>query len=397
MQSKPIRNIDYDAGSAKHVTFFNEFFKRGRCDLLIKIQRSTRGGPAASSQDNSRELQSLRDQISNLEQHISELNNQMQERVRRLELDLLQRIEQVVMTLQQQQQQQHQSAQTQLHHTAMSMAIPSATGITPMRESSISSVASTQQRQMMNQMPPLSQQHHPLQHHQQQPLHQNYQNGWDMNSFAAEFSRAQSIASNANASMESQMHQAHMPAPSLPPHPKQKSLPPVNLPGAVHVPPGRFNSLRGISTLSRGITEAMARGTSVESTTSGVVLRNSWEDRIFSMLMLDNNDSTAVTALVNGENAGASLDSQMLHPNSMAPGAVQNPTSSSSPTPPGMNGAEMAPAQSFHDFLSKNMLPAPAIVSNGTLERDISISNPPIHDTSERYGDMSSVSSSDIP
>lgn len=50
MQSKPIRNSDYDAGTAKHVTFFNENFKRGRCDLLKKIQRSTRGGGANSGQ-----------------------------------------------------------------------------------------------------------------------------------------------------------------------------------------------------------------------------------------------------------------------------------------------------------------------------------------------------------
>ena len=44
MQSKPIRNSDFDANTAKHVTFYNENFKRGRHDLLKKIQRSTRGG-----------------------------------------------------------------------------------------------------------------------------------------------------------------------------------------------------------------------------------------------------------------------------------------------------------------------------------------------------------------
>jgi hypothetical protein len=50
-----------------------------------------------------------------------------------------------------------------------------------------------------------------------------------------------------------------------------------------------MNSLRGISTLSRGLS-GLTRGASVESTGSAVLMRNSWEDKFFSMLMLDGNE-----------------------------------------------------------------------------------------------------------
>ena len=67
MQSKPIRNSDFDANTAKHVTFYNENFKRGRHDLLKKIQRSTRGGGSNNSQDTQREIQQLKDKVSTME------------------------------------------------------------------------------------------------------------------------------------------------------------------------------------------------------------------------------------------------------------------------------------------------------------------------------------------
>merc|ERR1719253_2427897 len=70
MQSKPIRNSDFDSNTAKHVTFYNENFKKGRCDLLKKIQRSTRGGGNNSAQDQQREVQNLKDQVTNLEKTI---------------------------------------------------------------------------------------------------------------------------------------------------------------------------------------------------------------------------------------------------------------------------------------------------------------------------------------
>lgn len=92
MQSKPIRNSDFDSNTAKHVTFFNENFKRGRCDLLKKIQRSTRGGGTSTAQDHQREVQNLKEQVTTLENKVSEMSQQFEERMRRLELDMLGRV-----------------------------------------------------------------------------------------------------------------------------------------------------------------------------------------------------------------------------------------------------------------------------------------------------------------
>lgn len=92
MQSKPIRNSDFDTNTAKHVTFFNENFKRGRCDLLKKIQRSTRGGGNNSAQDHQREVQNLKEQVATLENKVQEMSTQFEERMRRLELDMLGRV-----------------------------------------------------------------------------------------------------------------------------------------------------------------------------------------------------------------------------------------------------------------------------------------------------------------
>ena len=55
-----------------------------------------------------------------------------------------------------------------------------------------------------------------------------------------------------------------------------------------------FNSLRGISNLSRGIS-GLSRATSIDSNASAL-LRNPWEDKFFSMLMLGDNDAQAVAA-----------------------------------------------------------------------------------------------------
>merc|ERR1711933_13260 len=68
--------------------------------------------------------------------------------------------------------------------------------------------------------------------------------------------------------------------PTLPPHPKQKQLPIQGLPGSMSIPPGRMDSLRNISALSRGIS-SLSRGLSTESQ-GGM---NAFEDKFFSMLM----------------------------------------------------------------------------------------------------------------
>lgn len=253
MQSKPIKNADYDEAAAKYVTFFNENFKRGRCDLLKNIQRSTRGGTSSTSQDTQRELQQLRDQVQFLEQKISDMNLQMEERVRRLEMDLLARME--------------------------TMGGGNQNALNLQHVQSIGSVA----------------------------------NDWDQNTLN-QFMRGASIASlgvqsvqnNTMAYPPQQMPLSREPSqtvsameppknvtmapPTLPPHPKQKSLPSMGLPAQNGAPSARMESLRGLSF-------GLARGQSVESTTSAVLMKNSYDDNIFSMLMMGDENQTLDRAL----------------------------------------------------------------------------------------------------
>jgi hypothetical protein len=294
MQSKPIRNSDFDISTSKYVTFFNENFKRGRCDLLKKIQRSTRGGGTTTPMDQSRELVLLRDQVSNLEQQISEITEQTEERIRRLELEMLSRLEQMTMSIQRGQQYQlekntsigsilsGQSAQ-QLQQQSLSMPAPLPQSSTYPNSSM---VTQQQQQQQMQQPSAMS------------------NNNWDTNTYNN--LRGSSVASNANSvanivgnpmnflNMHQQQQQQQVAPPTLPPHPKQKQfatgiVSTSSSNNTVLPPPDRMNSLRGISTLSRGIS-GLTRGASVESSASAVLLRNSWEDKFFSMLMLEAND-----------------------------------------------------------------------------------------------------------
>jgi hypothetical protein len=329
MQSKPIRNSDYDAGAAKHVTFYNEHFKRGRCDLLKKIQRSTRGNGVGPGQDHSREIQMLRDHVSTLEQRVQDVQTQMEERLRRLELDMLARMEQVMMAMQQQQ-------QTQLKlHAATSV------GTTSSSNNSLPVVGAPRQQ------------------------------SWDPTSIPG--FRATSTASLANASLSAASAtpsngnfpmpgtaavtaSSNPTGPTLPPHPKQKQLPPMNtLPGMVVGPPERFNSLRGLSVLSRGIS-GLARGTSVESSASAVLMRNSWEDKFFSMLMLDEN----------GQNINQGGGHDQGGPISLAPGVTTSTQGG-----------------------------GPVRVSDRSL--DIDSNGMPLQNHEPGVDDLSSVSSSDMP
>jgi HSF-type DNA-binding len=246
MQSKPIRNADYDAGTAKHVTFFNENFKKGRTDLLKMIQRSTRGGGTANAQDSSKEMQLLREQVQNLEMQLSEVTHTMEERIRRLELDMAARMEQMMMSFQMQQSTQQQS-QLQLQ-PATSIGSINTTSNASQRSHQIPTVPS-----IGNNAPPM----------------------WTPNGLMNHL-RANSINSLSYAQQQQQLQPGNqaqqmptmamlntdnnsMAPPTLPPHPKQKQLPPMSFPGNVMAPADRMSSLRGISTLSRGIS-ALSRG-----------------------------------------------------------------------------------------------------------------------------------------
>jgi TolA-binding protein len=274
MQSKPIRNVDFDANTAKHVTFYNENFKRGRCDLLKKIQRSTRSGGAAGGHDQSKEVQQLKDKVSELEDTIEDLRTQSEERIRRLELDMLGRMEQMMLAMQQQQQQQQQNPLLHLQSQTMSASVAD-------RMTSSGTFNGMSNNNNGNNI------------------------GMNGNSFdpLPYGNRGTSIGSLSGIASLMGGHQASIglknglqgfgtPAvpmggngggPTLPPHPKQKQLPTGPLPGSLGLPPSRMDSLRGISTLSRGISN-LSRGLSTESQGSAI-LGNAFEDKFFSMLM----------------------------------------------------------------------------------------------------------------
>ena len=236
MQARPIRNVDFDMDSAKHVTFFNEKFRRGRCDLLKEIQRSTRGGGSSANQDQLRQIEDLKKQVSNLESKLKETNENMEERMRRLELDMLSRMEQMMLAMQQ----NHQLQQ--------------------MNKEIVEGLTATQQRGP------------------QDP-------SWD----PLPLDRNKSILSL----FKNESGKISTNGPTLAPHPKQKSFPMSSIP----LPPSRFNSLRGISRgLSRNTSEnsqlsALLRGNS----TGG----NAWEDKFLSMVLLgggagDGNNNNSV-------------------------------------------------------------------------------------------------------
>lgn len=286
MQSKPIRNSDFDANTAKHVTFYNENFKRGRCDLLKKIQRSTRGGGGTPGQDQAREVQTLKDKIAALEKTVSDMGNQMEERMRRLELDMLGRMEQMMLAMQQQQGQM-------LAHSGIATAsseVPKAPG-------------SNQGIDVNSGV---------------QPNHTDI-SGWDPLPYGARGTSLGSISGlvgltgSGPLGITKSMHQGQ--GPTLPPHPKQKSLPSQTLPGALSMPPARLSSLRGISNLSRGIS-SLSRGASIESQSSAL-LSNAWEDKFFSMLM--SGEKAAVQHSI-----GDTMNPTPMNPNGMNPTIVSH-------------------------------------------------------------------------
>lgn len=261
MQAKPIKNSDYDAGTSKHVTFFNENFKRGRCDLLKKIQRSTRGGGPTNPANQSKEITELKEQIASLEAKISDLETKSEERVRRLELDMLSRMEQMMMAA----------------HNQLTTA--PATG-----------------NNGSSYLPPLD----------NQSL--VFGRGSSVNSAVNSVANAVAAGGGVFASPRSSftvpgtVSAGTVAAPTLPPHPKQKQLPSGGLPigGSMPAPPNRLNSLRGISAL-RSIS-GLSRGLSVDSTGSAVLMRSAWEDKLFSQIMLGDNGEEGVTEAVAIEN-----------------------------------------------------------------------------------------------
>ncbi|KAL3933271.1 MAG: hypothetical protein SGBAC_010473 [Bacillariaceae sp.] len=266
MQSKPIRNSDFDANTAKHVTFFNENFKRGRCDLLKKIQRSTRGGGNTPGQDQQREIQTLKEKITTLEGSISEMGVQMEERMRRLELDMLGRMEQMMLAMQQQQQNAFLQKQATAPSSSDSVSVATKATLNMAAKGALNATA-------QNLLKPFG--------------------GLDPLPYGARatsmgsISGLQTLAGLGDSSALGMAKSLASGAPggaTLPPHPKQKQLQGVTtIPATLNIPPGRLASLGTLSNLSRNISN-LSRGTSIESQSSAF-LNNAFEDRIFSMLV----------------------------------------------------------------------------------------------------------------
>jgi hypothetical protein len=269
MQSKPIRNSDFDANTAKHVTFFNENFKRGRCDLLKKIQRSTRGGGNNPGQDQQREIQTLREKVATLETTIGEMGIQMEERMRRLELDMLGRMEQMMLAMQQQQQISAAKGANVANSSSASDDKAAAAAVQAAKNQTTAALSNAQnQLKLFGGLDPL-------------PYG----------------SRATSIGSIGLSGLDtaglglklgSGGGPAPGPGPTLPPHPKQKQLggPGGGLPGSINLGPTRLASL-GLSNLARGIS-SLSRGASIESQSSAL-LNNAFEDKFLTMLMQGQN------------------------------------------------------------------------------------------------------------
>lgn len=325
MQAKPIRNADFDRSTAKHVTFYNEKFKRGRCDLLKEIQRSTRGGGSAGNlAEHQKEVEALKLKVTELETTLKNTKKQMEERMTKLELDMLGQMEQMVLAMQQNQ-------QAQLLQRGISVAsnvIPTGTTATGTGPT---------------------------------------EGGWDSLTGLAQNRRTSVSSTFSNAPMvssESVGQQAAAPtaAPTLPPHPKQKQLPPVQggFPLNNQGPPSRLNSLRGLS-FGRGI----SRGLSVESTASAQLMRNSWEDKFFSMLMLGESEANAVAAANSAAEAASNA----------AAAAGQTSLPASGP-------------------ISDNMVEA--ALAEAAAEAGVGIETPNADEMGKR-GSLSSVSTSDMP
>jgi len=285
MQSKPIRNSDFDANTAKHVTFYNENFKRGRHDLLKKIQRSTRGGGNNVGQDQQRDIQQLKEKVTNLEKIIQNLNSQQEERMRRLELDMLGRMEQMMLAMQQQQQ---QNQRAQFHHLR-------ATGNNNMGGPNGRSADLHQSAQNL----------HGSMNSLNGGLTKSLGEAFDPLPYGARGASVSTLTglahlmgNQASMGMKNGVGVASggIPGgPTLPPHPKQKQLPLQGLPGSMSIPPGRMDSLRNISALSRGISN-LSRGLSTESQ-GGI---NAFEDKFFSMLMNGENNKQLMGGSIPG-------------------------------------------------------------------------------------------------
>lgn len=269
-----------------------------------------------NGQDQAREIQQLREQVALLQQALTETSAQMEERIRRLELDMLGRMEQMMMAMQQQQ---------QIHLQLQS--VPSV--------GSVGSNGSSAEQAKPNASQNVS---HSVTAPSGVPQHQT----WEPNALSLP-ARETSIGGLGRLnSVTFQQPPNKTAGPTLPPHPKQKLSPLNGFPGTAGMPQSRLNSLRGISTLSRGLS-GLSRGASVESNASAVLMRNSWEDKFFSMLMLEENNKNVLAN--NGLAAGGvqtQPDGNMIATDAIGPGGTGAPVTISEESHNDLNSQAMA-------------------------------------------------------
>jgi hypothetical protein len=333
IQTKPIRNEDFDKSTAKHVTFFNERFKRGRYELLRDIQRSTRGGGSqVSLADQAREVETLHSLIVALEGRVQDLEARWREHALRMDREIQSKVEYAVLDL-----------------------LSSRQPVAPQHAPS-STAAAALQAQYMG-MPTLS---HTSAFHQdagsllggittlsraersigsdvgsRNPQLGGMGMGWDNALLASQ-------AAAANASIVASINKADGSSPpTLPPHPKQKSLPPPSSHGQQGISERRISErlTQGVGlhqNILAGAGGLVGGGLpSTSASNSSMLLRNAWEDKFFSTLMMQDGANRAASfaglaahngigGTVGGNAGGMGMGSVVGGPSLAALAAVQH-------------------------------------------------------------------------
>ena len=237
IQTKPIRNEDFDVSTAKYVTFFNEKFKRDRYDLLKEIQRSTRGGGNASTADQAREVERLRSRVATLEQRVQQLDGNMLDMKMKFDVNV---------------------QMACMNFLSGGGSQPSMGGM-PNLPSMASSFSASD-------MGALSRAERSFGSIGRNPIADNTLLG-------EQAVRAFSSGSKGGGA-------------TLPPHPKQKQLPPLV---------GGVNDLRQASGGLQNNMNLAGMGLNNSGMNSSMLLRNAWEDKFFSTLMASEGGSRAAS------------------------------------------------------------------------------------------------------
>lgn len=260
IQTKPIRNKDFDKSTAKHVTFFNDKFKRGRNDLLRDIQRSTRGGGAqASLADQSREIETLHSAVFTLEGRVQDLESRWRELTMKMEREIQSKVEFAVLDLLSSRQlaaQHPPSSSAAAALQAQYMGMPSLSHSSVFQDGSMLGLTQLQRAERSFGA------HNPQ--------------AWDDALLGSQVARASSVAS---------IKAEETTTPTLPPHPKQKSLPPSQ------------QNMSGLTqgSLHQNMQAGGGLGSLSSASNSSMLLRNAWEDKFFSTLMMQDGANRAAS------------------------------------------------------------------------------------------------------